>query len=116
MEIKNKNNKLESLIGKVMLSASWFGIDGGTISETYSDENGIIDAAVNMLNFVAGLGALAAVAFVIFGGFTFLTAGGDADKYKKAQGTIVNALVGLVIIFFVRMGIMFVIDTVAGFL
>lgn len=35
---------------------------------------------------------------MIYGGFLWMTAGGESDKIKKAQSLITNALIGLVII------------------
>lgn len=43
------------------------------------------------------IAALAAVAYVIYGGIQFVTAQGETDKTKKARQTIINALIGLVI-------------------
>lgn len=41
--------------------------------------------------------ALAAVAYVIWGGIQFVIAQGEPDKTKKARQTVINALIGLVI-------------------
>lgn len=41
--------------------------------------------------------ALAAVAYIIYGGVQFVIAQGEADKTKKARQTIINALIGLAI-------------------
>lgn len=41
--------------------------------------------------------ALVAVGFVIYGGITYATSQGSPDATSQAQGTIVNALIGLVI-------------------
>ena len=54
----------------------------------------IILAILDDLLRVAGL---VAVGFVIFGGFEYMTSQGSPDSTKKAQQTIINALVGLVI-------------------
>lgn len=54
----------------------------------------IIAAVIEILLRVA---ALAAVAFVIYGGITFITSEGDPEKTKEARNTMINALVGLAI-------------------
>lgn len=41
------------------------------------------------------LAALIAIGYVIYGGFTFITAQGSPDGVKRAQSTIYNALIGL---------------------
>lgn len=43
------------------------------------------------------IAALVAVGYVIYGGFLYMTSQGSPDGTKRAQGTIINALVGLVI-------------------
>lgn len=43
------------------------------------------------------LGALIAVALVLYGGIQFMLSQGDPGKTKQARGTIINALIGLVI-------------------
>lgn len=47
------------------------------------------------------LGVVGAVFLLMFiyGGFLWLTAGGEADRVKKARHTLVNAVLGLAIIF-----------------
>jgi len=43
------------------------------------------------------LGGLIAVAFVVYGGFKYITSQGEPDKTKNARQTIVNSMIGLVI-------------------
>lgn len=52
-------------------------------------------AIVDMLLVVAGF---IAVIFVIYGGFQYITSQGEPDKTAAAKNTIVNAIVGLVIV------------------
>ncbi len=42
--------------------------------------------------------ALAFVFMMLMGAYTFMTAGGDAEKVKKAQSTLKYALIGLAIV------------------
>ncbi len=51
-------------------------------------------ALIDDLLRVAGL---AAVAFIIYGAIQYVTSQGNADQASKAQGTVTNALLGLVI-------------------
>jgi hypothetical protein len=41
--------------------------------------------------------ALVAVGYVIYGGIQYMTGNGSPDTVKKAQSTIINSLIGLVI-------------------
>jgi hypothetical protein len=43
------------------------------------------------------VGGLVAVAFVIYGGFRYITSQGEPDNTKSARQTITNAIIGLVI-------------------
>jgi len=54
----------------------------------------IILAVIDILLAVAGI---VAVFFVIYGGVMFITSGGNPEQAKKAQKTLINALIGLVI-------------------
>jgi hypothetical protein len=54
----------------------------------------IILAVVEILLRIA---ALAAVAYVVFGGVKYVVSQGQPDKISEAKGTIINALAGLLI-------------------
>lgn len=55
----------------------------------------LIGAAV--LEIMLRIAAIAAVAYIIYGGVTYTLSQGDPDKTKKAKGTIVNGLGGLAV-------------------
>lgn len=58
--------------------------------------SGIMGAIIALL-FVIAL--IVAFAFLIFGGIKWIVSGGDKAKVEAARGTIVAALVGLVLVF-----------------
>lgn len=43
------------------------------------------------------LASLVAIGFVVYGAITYVISQGEPDKTKKAQETVINALIGLVI-------------------
>jgi len=49
---------------------------------------------------VLRIGSIAAIGFVIFGGFQYILSQGEPDRTKESRGTIINALIGLVITIF----------------
>ena len=53
----------------------------------------------NIVNFVFVLAVLVALGFLIWGGFKWLTSGGDKEGVENARNTIIAAIVGLIIIF-----------------
>lgn len=53
--------------------------------------------ALAILEDLIRVSALVAVGFIIYGGFQYLTSQGSPDDTKRAQQTIINALIGLVV-------------------
>ena len=53
--------------------------------------------ALAILDDLIRVAALVAVGYVIYGGFAYMTSQGSPDATKKAQQTIINALIGLVV-------------------
>ena len=64
----------------------------------------------------AGLGIVGSIALLVFiwGGFTWVIAGGNEEKIKKGKDLIIWASFGLVVIFFSYAIVMFVITAVSG--
>lgn len=54
----------------------------------------IVASVLQMLIAVAGLAALA---FIVYGGFMYLTSNGNAEQVKNAGSTLLNAIIGLAI-------------------
>lgn len=61
----------------------------------FPDDIGAILLA--LIEILLRIGAIVAVAFVIYGGFLYITSQGEPDKALQARTTIINALVGLMI-------------------
>ncbi|MCX6808321.1 MAG: hypothetical protein NTW50_01470 [Candidatus Berkelbacteria bacterium] len=55
----------------------------------------IVGTAINWVSLIAGV---VAFFYLIYSGFLYLTAGGNADAAKKGQQGILNAIIGIVII------------------
>jgi threonine/homoserine/homoserine lactone efflux protein len=55
----------------------------------------LVSSIVNIILIVVGL---IAVMYLIYGGITYVTAGGDAEKAGKGRTTITNAIIGIIII------------------
>ena len=56
------------------------------------------DTASNMIDKVLGFLGLIAVIIILYGGFRWMTAGGNEDAVKKAKHTLMAGIIGLVII------------------
>lgn len=57
--------------------------------------NGLI---VKVINWVLGITLAVDVLFIIIGGFLYITSAGNEDRAKKGKTTVINAIIGLVII------------------
>lgn len=53
----------------------------------------------NILGYLVGLLYFVAIVFALWGGFQILTAGGDEEKVKKGKTTLIQAVMGLIVIF-----------------
>lgn len=54
--------------------------------------------AVRIINIALGLLGIITLTIVLYAGFTWMTAGGDAEKVEKAKKLLRNAIIGLIII------------------
>lgn len=68
-------------------------VPGLTISQLTLPQ--LVSAIVDIILIVVGL---IAVMYLIYGGITYVTAGGDAEKAGKGRTTITNAIIGIIII------------------
>ena len=64
-----------------------------------------IKSLINTLSIVIGA---VAVMMIIYGGFKFVTSGGDADGTKTARNTIIYAAVGLAVVLLAQSIVFFV--------
>lgn len=55
---------------------------------------------LNVVNIMLQAVGYIAVGFIMYGGFTYLTSGGESDRIAAGRKIIMNAVVGLVISFF----------------
>lgn len=71
--------------------------------------NTVITTIVNIFSLIVGI---VSVIMIIFGGFKYITSGGDSGKVSEAKNTIVYAVIGLVIVAFAQFIVQFVLDRV----
>ena len=70
---------------------------GGVACVTSGLELNAVIAA--LVNFIFVIAVLAALGFHIWGGFKWLTSGGEKEGVENARSTIIAAIVGLILIF-----------------
>ncbi|MGE5392775.1 MAG: Mbov_0395 family pilin-like conjugal transfer protein [Candidatus Saccharibacteria bacterium] len=56
------------------------------------------DWIFTFINVALGVVGIISVAFIIYGGFRYVTAGGNDDSSESAKKIITNAVIGLVVV------------------
>lgn len=51
-----------------------------------------------VINWMLALAGLIAVLFLIIGGFWYITSAGNEEQAEKGKGTVINAIIGIIII------------------
>ena len=74
-----------------------------------ADLNDIVSAIIKWALTLAGV---VAVVFIIYGGYQYITSSGDAEKAGKGRSTLINAIIGLVIIFIAYTLVRFLFDQI----
>ena len=74
--------------------------------------NRVLNLLKNVVNLLSWIVGVVAVIMVILGGFWIITANGDAQKVGRARGTIIYALVGLIIVALAQVLVRFVISNI----
>lgn len=67
------------------------------IADDHAGSNDLMKTINTIISVVLGVLGILAVAYIIYGGFMFTTAAGDAAKTKKARETIMYGVIGLVV-------------------
>jgi len=79
--------------------------DETAVGEAQDRVNEIIATLVNIVSVAVGV---VAVIMIIFGGFRYITSGGDSGSVTTAKNTILFAVVGLVIVALAQVVVRFV--------
>jgi hypothetical protein len=72
-----------------------FNAGGGVQDGVFGSQSPFLLIGLAILDDLIRVAALVAVGYVIAGGITYMTSQGSPDMTRKAQSTIINALIGL---------------------
>ena len=72
----------------------------------------LVGTIIRVVQWVLGLLGLIAVIMIMYGGFLWMTAGGNVDRIKKAKQTITRAVIGLIIILLAWAIVLFIVQAV----
>ncbi|MDO8511668.1 MAG: pilin [bacterium] len=63
-----------------------------------SNQRDLPTAIMVIVNYVLIIVGVLALAFLVYGGFLYITSHGDTQQVDKAKTTIINAVIGIVVI------------------
>ena len=81
-------------VAQAQISGGIKAANGGTEPTDQKSLGDMVKTVVNLLLYVIGA---AAVIMIIFGGFKYITSGGDAAGVTSAKNTIMYAVIGLIV-------------------
>lgn len=73
----------------------------------------IREASKKVVNIFSLIVGIAAVIMIIFGGFRYITSGGDSGKVGNAKNSLIYAIVGLVVVALAQVIVRFVLSQTA---
>lgn len=100
------NNKLCSGAANLKFNENT-NCDDAAITDSDSSVNDLIGKIINIFSVVVGI---IAVIMIVYGGFRYITSGGDSAKVTSARNTILYALIGLVIVAIAQFIVKFVLS------
>ncbi|HEY5806226.1 MAG TPA: pilin [Candidatus Saccharimonadales bacterium] len=83
---------------------------GGT-SEGAEKIQNIVTMIINIFSIIVGI---VAVIMIIYGGFKYITSGGDSGNITSAKNTIIYAIIGLVVVALAQFLVKFVLEKVVS--
>jgi len=85
---------------------------GTTCVSLNTNESSFNNLLAQIINVISILVGVVAVIMIIFGGFRYITSGGDATKVTAAKNTILYGLVGLIIVALSQIIVRFVLNQI----
>lgn len=69
---------------------------------------------LQLVNYALGLVGVLALGFIVFGGFLYITAHGEAQQIEKAKGIIIYSVIGIIVIGVAAALVTFVVGAMTG--
>lgn len=87
-----------------------FSGDTCNTSTTQNNSNSIAQIARNAVNVLSLIVGIVAVIMIVYGGFRYITSGGDSGAVGNAKNTLIYAIVGLIIVALAQVIVHFVLN------
>ncbi len=88
-------NIADAVCGGASLNASATARVCPTSDTTDTTLNNVIKTVINLFSLLVGF---ISVVMIIFGGFKYITSGGDSGKISAAKNTILYAIIGILVV------------------
>jgi hypothetical protein len=89
------------------------GGNGGGCNDSGTQDN-LNKLLTKIINIISAIVGVVAVIMIIYGGFKYITSGGDSNNVSGAKNTIIYAIIGLVIVALAQLIVHFVLNTSSG--
>lgn len=76
--------------------------------------NALVVIAGRLVNVFLGIVGIILVGYLIYGGYTWMTAAGDTERVQAGKDTLTNAVIGIVVIFVAFVVAQFIINALIG--
>lgn len=96
-------------VGDDLCSGASIDLDGEGSCDEEGDATKVNDAIASVVNIFSVIIGVAAVIYIIYAGFKYVTSGGDSNKIGSAKSTIIYAVVGLIVVALAQVLVRFVI-------
>jgi cytochrome bd-type quinol oxidase subunit 2 len=83
-------------------------------SDVSTGTDGIQNIIETIINIFSVLVGIVSVIMIIYGGFRYVTSGGDTGNVTSAKNTIIYAVIGLVVVALAQFIVQFVLDKVTS--
>jgi len=74
------------------------GQGGGDCTAGGNDNDDLKALAAKVVNIISLLVGIVAIIMIIYGGFRYITSGGDSGRVGNAKNTLIYAIIGLIIV------------------
>lgn len=108
------NNNISTQISNGINATNGNGTDTNNCNQPSGAQNDLNALATKIVNILSLIVGIVAVIMIIFGGFRYITSGGDSGNVSSAKNTLIYAIVGLVIVALAQFIVHFVLASLNG--
>lgn len=87
---------------------------GGCQQDINAGSSTINETISKVINFFSAIVGIVSVIMIIYGGFKYISSGGDSGNVTSAKNTIIYAVIGLVVVAMAQFIVQFVLGKVIG--